>query len=52
MRRTRPQVAEALERLVVAMLPPLPPLEEGGEPRERSLEVWVPKKTLRVWNPK
>jgi hypothetical protein len=46
------QVCEALERSVETLLPPLAPAEEGGAPRQRTIETWAPKKVLKVWNPK
>ena len=46
------QVCEALERSVETLLPPLEPAEEGGAPRQRTIETWAPKKVLKVWNPK
>lgn len=46
------QVAEAVERMAISYLPPLEPSEEGGEPQERVVETWVPKKVVKVWNPK
>ncbi|KAL4856054.1 hypothetical protein ACK3TF_003490 [Chlorella vulgaris] len=45
------KVAEGLTKYM-SELPPLDPLEEGGEPRERVVETRYPKKSLKVWNPK
>ena len=46
------QVCDALEGL----FPQLPPLEgaeaAGGAAAERAVETWVPKKTIKAWNPK